>query len=45
MGDVEIPRYMKHKDVQLILLERTRKFQEQLSQIVEITQQFWDSVY
>ena len=44
MGDVEIPRYMKHKDAQVILLERTRKFQEQLNQVVEVTQQVWDSV-
>jgi transposase len=45
MGDVEIPRYMKHKDAKLILLERTRKFQEQLNQVVEVTQQVWDSVF
>lgn len=45
MGDVEIPRYMKHKDAKLILLERTRKFQEQLNKPVEITQQVWDSVF
>ena len=45
MGDVEIPRYMKHKDAQVILLERTRKFQEQLNQFVEVTQEVWDSVF
>jgi hypothetical protein len=45
MGDVEIPRYMKHTDAKKILLERTQKFQEQLNQIVEITQEVWDSVF
>ncbi len=45
MGDVEIPRYMKHKDAKVILLERTRKFQEQLNQVVEVTQQVWDSFF
>ncbi|MDF5714354.1 MAG: addiction module component [Rhizonema sp. NSF051] len=30
MGDVEIPRFMKHTDVKKILLERTQKFQDTL---------------
>jgi transposase len=45
MGDVEIPRYMKHVDAKKILLERTQKFQEQLNQFVELTAVVWNSVF
>ncbi|MBW4668472.1 MAG: transposase [Cyanomargarita calcarea GSE-NOS-MK-12-04C] len=45
MGDVEIPRYMKHTDAKKILLERTQKFQEMLNKPVEVTQQVWDSFF
>jgi transposase len=45
MGDDEIPRYMKHTDVKVILLERTRKFQERLTQTIEVTQEVWNSVF
>ncbi len=45
IGDDEIPRFMKHTDVKKILLERTRKFQEQLNKVVEVTKETWDSVF
>ncbi len=45
IGDDEIPRFMKHTDVKKILLERTRKFQEQLNKVAEVTKETWDSVF
>jgi transposase len=45
MGDVEIPRYMKHLDAKKILLERTQKFQDELNKFVEITQEIWNSFF
>ncbi len=38
MGDVEIPRYLKHSDVKVILLDRTQKF---LNTIIPT----WDEVF
>ena len=45
IGDDEIPRFMKHTNVEKILLERTRKFQEQLNKVTEVTKETWDSVF
>lgn len=37
MGDDEISRYMKHKDVKVILLNRTQKFQDSIENSEAIT--------
>lgn len=44
-SDDEIPRFLKHSVAKKILLERTRKFQEQLIKVVEVTQECWDAVF
>ncbi|MHC5761764.1 zinc ribbon domain-containing protein, partial [Nostoc sp.] len=44
-SDDEITRFTKYKIAKEILLERTRKFQEQLNQVLEVTQEVWNSVF
>jgi hypothetical protein len=44
-SDDEITRFTKYTVAKEILLERTRKFQEQLNKFVEVTQEVWDAVF
>jgi hypothetical protein len=44
-SDGEITRFTKYKVAKEILLERTRKFREQLNKVAEVTQEVWDSVF